>query len=181
MTLAVYEPWELKDFLRTQERNVRDAHFHVTEHVLTDSVQVWGRKDWWVTSECETKRIRTRTQSQEWKERGRRQNLKHSDHHAHNPRTECDQLCTTVQGKSINYASQDWFLTRTVPWAMPWHRLGRCQELNSMDNCGTVLKPAFGPFWFIFIDTVIKSQILPWNGKMTGTDPFTLFWEEMVY
>lgn len=83
--------------------------------------------------------------------------------------------------KSINYAHQDWFLTWTVPWAMPWHRLGRCQELNSMDNCGTVLKPAFGPFLIYIYRHNHKSQILAWNGKMTGTDSFTLLWEEMVY
>lgn len=56
--------------------------------------------------------------------------------------------------KSTNYAYQDWFLTQTIPWTMPC--LGRCQELNSMDNCGIVLRSAFGPFWFMFIDTVIK-------------------------
>ena len=32
--LAVYESWELKDFLRSKERSVTDVHFHITEHLL---------------------------------------------------------------------------------------------------------------------------------------------------
>lgn len=60
--------------------------------------------------------------------------------------------------KTLIMPTRTGFLPGTTPWTMPWHCSGRCQELSSMDNCGTVLKHALGPFWFMLIVTFIKAD-----------------------
>lgn len=60
--------------------------------------------------------------------------------------------------KNIKSACEDCFLTWTIPWMIHWQCLGRCHELNSVDRCKNILKPVFCPFWFMFINIVIKAR-----------------------
>ena len=82
--------------------------------------------------------------------------------------------------KSINYAYQDWFLTGTVPC----HALTSFGQVPGIKQYGQLWDSSQACIWSFLIHIYRhnhKSQILAWNGKMTGTDSFTLFWEEMVY
>lgn len=155
MTLAVYESWELKwDFLRSEVRNVTDSHFHFNwqnaglgQERLVGYISVWNRglgPGAKVISEKGQKAELTYqllwlpcllSKYKVWP------TMQHS----------------TIR-KTLIMPTRTGFLPGTTPWTMPRHCSGRCQELSSMDNCGTVLKHALGPFWFMLIVTFIKAD-----------------------
>lgn len=132
----------------------------------TNSIEVWSRKDWWATYKCETKKMRTRSQSHEWKEYVEEENLKLLWPPCLQSKNKSVTNCAPRdKEKSINSAYEDCFVTWPVLWMIPWHCLGRCHKVNSVDRCRTTLKPVFCPFWFMFKNTVIKARLKPEMGS----------------